>query len=360
MTPRPPQPSAVASTGRHAGTWPDAGRTCSTRPDDRDHGDRGEPEAGPPEGTGEPPPRGQGLRAEADPVEQQGAADDEDHHREVPQVDAHHPGPEPDRDGPRTVPCEPAGEGRLEGQDDPGLQQPEEAERDAGRERVVHRGTVEADHRDRVRAQGDERDEAGAADRRHPESTCGAVEPPVQPRVAELVDRAPHHHVVGEADPPRPGRQAHEVDQAAEQQPARDAGPAEALPEPQRDRGQCAHDDVRGEEPRGDQCHLRGGAQGAPVHPGRVGHGEDRRPTRGAAGRPARAAAGAAPRNHTGQVAPRSRDRLQDTAFAYPPTRKNTGITWKTHVSGCVHGARSSTAPVASVPSWTVTAATSQ
>ena len=96
-----------------------------------------------------------------------------------------------------------------------------------------------------------------------------AAEAPVEPRVAELVDRGPHEEVVREADGERAGPQAHEVDDRGDHEPADDGRPARALPEPQGGRGDRAHDDVRGEEPGRDERDLRGGAQRRRGHAGR-------------------------------------------------------------------------------------------
>ena len=76
--------------------------------------------------------------------------DDRDHRGEVPQVERHDPGVEQHHAGPGPRPLHPAGEQRLGGEHDAGLEEAEEGHGLAGRVRVVHGRVVEADHRHRV------------------------------------------------------------------------------------------------------------------------------------------------------------------------------------------------------------------
>ena len=112
----------------------------------------------------------------------------------------------------------------------PACRKPRNAQRLAGRVGVVHDRPVEPDHRHGVRPGPHQRDQSHEPHARQQQPPPGAGEPPVEPRVPELVHGRPHHQVVGEADPERVGRQADQVDQPAEQHPADHRPPAPAAP----------------------------------------------------------------------------------------------------------------------------------
>ena len=233
--------------------------------------DRGEHQ--PPQRPGQPPRPGQRLDAQAEPTEQQRDGHHRHHRREVPQVEGHDPGVEQHHTGPGPRPPHPPGQQRLGGEHDAGLQEAEERERHAGRVGVVHDRPVEADHRHGVRPGPHQRDQSHEPHARQQQPPPGAGQPPVEPRVPELVHGRPHDQVVGEADPERVGRQADQVDQPAEQHPADHRPPAQPLPQPERRRRHRAHDDVRREEPGRHQRHLGCRAQRPARNPRREGDG---------------------------------------------------------------------------------------
>ncbi len=72
----------------------------------------------------------------------------------------------------------------------------------------------------------------------------------------------------------------------------------------------------------------------------RMTHAASQTSSSGISGRPRRRSRA---RSQPPYPMPLRRADRQDRPLAYPPTRKNTGITWNTQVSGCDHGALSST-----------------
>ena len=228
----------------------------------------------------------------------------------------------------------------------PACSRPEEAEGHPGGVAVVHDRGVEPDHRDGVGAERHEHDEARP--RRRRPVRAGAPCPRAG-RPARRTRAGARSTTRGRSWRTRPttarssgsrGRRPRRAAARRRRSPSRTAPTATGWPAPARRRRRTPRGTRWGPGPPARRC------------AGRRGRPRRRRPPRGAP--PRRAATGppgvrrrrSRARSHCGHVVLRSRARRQDTAFAYPPTRKKTGITWKTQVSGWVQGARSSSAPV--------------